>query len=115
VSTALLAAAAFLTAGRVLVSSSFGLATAPEVRPAAMGLRAATMQFGYFAGSIIGGAALAVGGYDALGMAMGGLFLAAAATLAPFRAAARRTVRTVVASRPARDGLPPSRPARDSV
>ena len=115
VSTALLAAAAFLTAGRVLVSSSFGLATAPEVRPAAMGLRAATMQFGYFAGSIIGGAALAVGGYDALGIAMGGLFLAAAATLVPFRAPARETVGTVVASRPARDGLSPSRPARGSV
>ena len=36
------------------------------------------MQFGYFAGSIAGGAALAVGGYGALGAAMGGLLLAAA-------------------------------------
>ena len=40
------------------------------------------MQFGYFAGSIAGGAALAVGGYGALGATMGALFLAAAATLA---------------------------------
>ena len=46
------------------------------------GLRAATMQFGYFAGSIAGGTALAVGGYGALGATMGLFFLGAAATLA---------------------------------
>jgi predicted MFS family arabinose efflux permease len=39
------------------------------------------MQFGYFVGSIAGGAALTVGGYDALGAAMAALFLGAAATL----------------------------------
>ena len=81
-STALLASAAFVAGGRTLVASAFGLATAPEIRPAVMGLRAATMQVGYFAGSIAGGAALAVGGYSALGATMGALFLAAAATLA---------------------------------
>ena len=37
------------------------------------------MQFGYFAGSIAGGAALALGGYSALGATMGLLFLGAAA------------------------------------
>jgi predicted MFS family arabinose efflux permease len=40
------------------------------------------MQFGYFAGSIAGGVALAAGGYSALGATMGALFLATAATLA---------------------------------
>ena len=49
-------------------------------------LRAATMQFGYFAGSIAGGAALALGGYSALGATMGLLFLGAAATLVRGRA-----------------------------
>ena len=44
-------------------------------------LRAATMQFGYFVGSIAGGLALAVGGYGALGATMGLGFLGAAAML----------------------------------
>jgi predicted MFS family arabinose efflux permease len=81
-STALFASAAVVAGGRTLVASAFGLATAPEIRPAVLALRAATMQFGYFAGSIAGGAALTVGGYSALGATMGALFLAAAATLA---------------------------------
>jgi predicted MFS family arabinose efflux permease len=88
-STALLAGAAFLASGRALVASAFALATAPEVRPAVTGLRAATMQFGYFAGSIAGGVALTVGGYSAFGATMGALFLAAAATLVR-RPASRR-------------------------
>ena len=81
-STALFAAAAFVAGGRTLVASSFALATAPEIRPAVTALRAATMQFGYFVGSIAGGAALALGGYGALGGTMAGLFLGAAALLA---------------------------------
>jgi predicted MFS family arabinose efflux permease len=81
VSTALFAGAAFVAGGRTLVASTYALATAPEIRPAVTGLRAATMQFGYFVGSIAGGAALTVGGYSALGAAMGALFLGAAATL----------------------------------
>jgi predicted MFS family arabinose efflux permease len=81
-STALFASAAFVAGGRTLVASSFAIATPPEIRPAVTGLRAATMQFGYFAGSIAGGAALSVGGYSALGVTMGALFLSAAATLA---------------------------------
>lgn len=88
-STALLAGAAFVAGGRTLVASAFGLATAPDIRPVVMGLRAATMQFGYFAGSIAGGAALAAGGYGALGATMGLFLLGAAATLVR-RPAARR-------------------------
>ncbi len=82
-STALFASAAFVAGGRTLVASAFALATAPEMRPAVTGLRAATMQFGYFAGSIAGGAALAVGGYGAFGATMGALFLAAAGNARP--------------------------------
>jgi predicted MFS family arabinose efflux permease len=75
----LFAAAAFLAGGRTLATSAFALATPPQMRPTVTGLRAATMQFGYFAGSLVGGAALAGGGGRALGAAMGALFLAAAA------------------------------------
>jgi predicted MFS family arabinose efflux permease len=90
-STALFASAAFVAGGRTLVASALALASRPEIRPAVTGLRAATMQFGYFAGSIAGGAALAVGGYDALGAVIGALFLGAAVMLTR-RPGARITV-----------------------
>jgi predicted MFS family arabinose efflux permease len=81
-SAALLAGAGFLAGGRTLVTSAFALSTPPDVRPAITSLRAATMQLGYFVGSLVGGAALATGGYGALGLAMGLCFAGAAATLA---------------------------------
>ena len=80
--TALFSSAAFVAGGRTLIASGFALATAPELRTAATSLRAATMQFGYFVGSIAGGLALAVGGYSALGATMGLFFLGAAGMLA---------------------------------
>ncbi|MDX6475429.1 MAG: hypothetical protein QOH95_940 [Gaiellaceae bacterium] len=80
--TALFSSAAFVAGSRTLIASGFALATAPELRTAATSLRAATMQFGYFVGSIAGGLALAVGGYNALGATMGILFLGAAALVA---------------------------------
>jgi DHA1 family inner membrane transport protein len=81
-STALLASAAFLAGGRTLVASAFALGSTPDIRPAVTSLRAASMQFGYFTGSMVGGAALAVGGYGPFGVVMGLLFVCAAATLA---------------------------------
>ena len=77
-STAIFSAAAFAAGGRTFLSSAFGLTAPPDVRPAAMAMRAASMQFGYFAGSLIAGAALALGGYPALGASVGALFLGAA-------------------------------------
>jgi predicted MFS family arabinose efflux permease len=106
-STAFFAIAAVFAGGRTLVASAFGLATAPEIRPAVTGLRAATMQFGYFAGSIAGGAALAVGGYSAFGVTMGMFFLAAAAVL--MRGPARQRTSAEPRSAPARPR--PLRPA----
>lgn len=81
-STVILSGAAFAAGARTLIATSFALAATPELRPALTGLRAATMQFGYFTGSVAGGAALTVGGYGAFGAAMGLFFLGAAATLA---------------------------------
>jgi predicted MFS family arabinose efflux permease len=80
-SSVLLASAAFLAGARTLVASAFALSTPPDLRPTITGLRAATMQLGYFAGSLVGGAALATGGYSALGGAMGLCFLGAASVL----------------------------------
>ena len=81
-STALLSSAAFVVGGRTLIASAFALAMPPHLRPAVTSLRAATMQLGYFVGSIAGGAALTLGGYSALGATMGLFFLGAAAMLA---------------------------------
>lgn len=73
--------AAFFAGARTLGSSAFGLSAPPEARAAAMGARSASMQLGYFAGSIAAGTALAAGGYAAMGLVTGALFLAAAAVL----------------------------------
>jgi predicted MFS family arabinose efflux permease len=93
--TILFSAAAFVAGGRSLVSSAYAVSMPAERRAAATSLRAATMQFGYFVGSSAGGAALAIGGYRALGAVMGSLFLAAAVVLLPTR-------RGVPAAAPAR-------------
>lgn len=91
VSTAFFSAAAFAAGARTFISSAFGLAAPAELRPGAMAMRAGSMQFGYFAGSFTGGLALALGGYPALGSALGVLFLAAAAAATPSgRSRARR-------------------------
>ena len=85
-STALLAVAATIAGGRTLISGAFAVGAPPEVRPGLTALRAATMQFGYFAGSTAAGAALAAGGYGALGAVLGLFFLGAAAVLVGRRA-----------------------------
>lgn len=97
-STALFSAAAFAAGGRTLLSSAFGLAAASELRRAAMAMRAASMQFGYFTGSLAAGGALAAGGYAAFGATIGVLFLSAALVLRRPPAAA--------------DGVAPTRPRR---
>lgn len=97
-STALLSIAAFGAGGRTLISSSFALAAPPDLRPTVTSLRAATMQFGYFGGSIAAGGALAVGGYTALAAAMSSLFLGAAAALRSGSLAPRALARARPAS-----------------
>lgn len=91
VSIGLLSMSAFFAGARTLVSSSYGLSFPAHVRPAAMGSRAATMQFGYLGGSTLGGLALVIGGYTGLGAVLGALLLAAAAVLVlPLRSPARQ-------------------------
>lgn len=80
-SAAFFAAAAFAAGGRTFLSSAFGLAAPPESRPGAIAMRAASMQFGYFTGSLAAGAALALGGYATFGATIGALFLSAALVL----------------------------------
>ncbi len=80
-SLVLFSVAAFAAGGRTLVSSTLGLGIAPELRQAAMSMRAASMQFGYFTGSFAAGAALGTGGYPAFGATIGSLFVASGIAL----------------------------------
>jgi len=78
VSVALFAALCFIAGGRTLAGSARGLGLAPELRLGVTGVRTAAIQSGYFVGAAVGGVALAVGGYSALGLAFAALFVGAA-------------------------------------
>ena len=80
-SVAFFSVAAFAAGGRTLTASTFGLSIAPELRQAAMAMRAASMQFGYFTGSFAAGTALAIGGYPAFGGTIGALFVSSGIVL----------------------------------
>jgi DHA1 family inner membrane transport protein len=84
-STAIFAGAAFSAGGRTVASGAVAIAAPPELRSLAMALRAASIQFGYFGGSLIAGIALAFGGYNAVGAALGTIFLVGAFVVAPPR------------------------------
>jgi len=91
VRTMLFAVAAFFVGGRTMVSSAFAVAMPLSRRSAVTSLRASTMQFGYVVGSSLGGVAVAVGGYKALGATTATLFLFGAVCLAWSRSARART------------------------
>ena len=68
----------FVNAGRSIAGSSLGLDAARERQVAAMGVRTAATHFGYLIGAGVGGAALAAGGYAAVGGAFAVLYVLAA-------------------------------------
>ena len=68
----------FIAGGRTLAGSARGLGLAPELRLGVTGVRTAALQSGYFVGAAVGGAALAAGGYEMLGLAFAALFVGAA-------------------------------------
>jgi predicted MFS family arabinose efflux permease len=76
-SLALFAGLSFLAGGRTLAGGARGLDLAPELRLGVTGVRTAAIQLGYFVGGAVGGAALAVGGYSAAGLAFAALFASA--------------------------------------
>jgi predicted MFS family arabinose efflux permease len=79
-------ALAFIAGGRTLAGSAAALDLAPELRLGVTGVRTGALQGGYFVGAAVGGAALALGGYTALGLTMALLFAGgAAAHLLPSR------------------------------
>lgn len=72
------AALSFIAGGRTLAGSARGLGLAPELRLGVTGVRTAALQSGYFVGALVGGIALASGGYSLVGLAFAALFVGAA-------------------------------------
>jgi predicted MFS family arabinose efflux permease len=93
----LFAAAAFVAATRTVAGTVYGFQVSGDLGREVGSIRAATNQLGYLVGSLLGGLALAVGGFSALAVVFGGLFLAS--TL-PYLCV-RRTCRTPLAVQPA--------------
>jgi DHA1 family inner membrane transport protein len=77
VTLALFSFAAAVVGARTVVGTGYGFAVAGERKLEVGAARAAIQHAGYLAGSFVGGAALAVGGHPAVGVAFGALFLGA--------------------------------------
>ena len=71
--------AAAIVAARTVIGTTYGFVIGGERTLEVGAARAALTQVGYLVGSLLGGAALAIGGRTAVGVAFGSLFLAAAA------------------------------------
>ena len=92
----LFATAAFVAAGRTVAGTVYGFQVSGDLGREVGSIRAATTQLGYLVGSLLGGLALAVGGFSVLAVVFGGLFLA---STFPY-VCVRRTCRTRLALQP---------------
>jgi predicted MFS family arabinose efflux permease len=92
----LFAAAAFVAATRTVAGTVYGFQVSGDLGREVGSIRAATNQVGYLVGSVLGGLALATGGFSALAVVFGGLFLA---SILPYLCL-RRTCRTRLALQP---------------
>ena len=76
VTLVLFAASGALVAMRTVSGTVYGFSVAGELGREVGTVRAVTTQLGYLIGALVGGAAIAIGGFALLGVAMGGLLLA---------------------------------------
>ncbi|HEX6662125.1 MAG TPA: MFS transporter [Gaiellaceae bacterium] len=79
VTLVLFSVTAVVVGARTVVGTAHGFALAGERRLEVGAARSAIQHAGYLVGSFVGGAALALGGYSAIGIAFGLLFLGATA------------------------------------
>jgi predicted MFS family arabinose efflux permease/ribosomal protein S18 acetylase RimI-like enzyme len=77
VTVALFAATAALAASRTVAGTVYGFSVAGGQGREVGAVRAVATQIGYLIGSLVGGVALALGGFAMLAVAFGGLFLVA--------------------------------------
>ena len=76
VTLAFFSLAAVMTSTRTVAGTVYGFTIAGDLGREVGVARAVTTQIGYLGGSLLGGAAIAVAGFAALGVVVGGLFLA---------------------------------------
>jgi DHA1 family inner membrane transport protein len=89
VTLVLFSVSAFVVATRTVAGTVYGFSVAGSLGREVGTIRAATNQIGYLVGSMVGGVALAVGGFPTLAIAFGGLFVAAALPYVCLRGACR--------------------------
>ena len=90
---------AVMAATRTVSGTVYGFTVAGELGREVGVVRAVTTQLGYLIGSLAGGAAFALGGFDGLGVVFGGLFLASTLPYVAF-GLARRPVPVAEGARP---------------
>ncbi len=86
--------AAALVATRMVAATVFGFTVAGELGREVGVARAVSTQLGYLIGSLAGGGAYALAGFDGLGVVFGGLFLASTLPYVAVRVARRPAVAT---------------------
>ena len=89
VTLVLFAISGAVVAGRTVAGTVYGFEVAGDLGRHVGATRAVTTQLGYLIGSLAGGAAIAVGGFGLLGLALGGLFLASTLPYVALRRPAR--------------------------
>ena len=89
--------AAFFAAARTVAGTVYGFSIAGDLSHEVGSIRGAATQLGYLVGSVAGGVALALGGFEALAIAFGGLMLVSTLPYVCFRS----TCRTQAALQPA--------------
>ena len=76
VTLVLFAASGAFVATRTVAGTVYGFSVAGDLGREVGAIRGVTTQLGYLIGALVGGAAIAIGGFALLGVAMGGLFVA---------------------------------------
>jgi predicted MFS family arabinose efflux permease len=89
VTVALFSVAAFVVATRTVAATVYGFSVTGGFGREVGMIRSATSDIAYLVGSMVGGAALAVGGFQALALAFGSLFVAATLPYVRVRGARR--------------------------
>jgi predicted MFS family arabinose efflux permease/GNAT superfamily N-acetyltransferase len=90
------AASGAVVATRTVTGTVYGFAAAGDLGREVGTVRAVTTQLGYLLGALVGGAALAIGGFGLLGVAFGGLFIASMVPYVVEHLASRRAARGTV-------------------
>jgi predicted MFS family arabinose efflux permease/GNAT superfamily N-acetyltransferase len=107
----LFSTSAALVATRTVAGTVYGFTVAGDLGREVGTVRAVATQLGYLVGALVGGVALAVGGFALLGVVFGGLFLASTLPYAGRRLARRPTVVALTPETP-RGGPMPTRALR---